>query len=142
MSDIYYTDKYGNTIFRAEYYKNKGRCCKSSCLHCPYGHTLRTQGLTLKKINEENSAASQDIFNFHNKKDDAVQGLLDSAFGANKKVFNIENSFAVYLKGYICAIAICANGELGEYYLHKEFMDQGIDKNHIKELIETLDPQI
>jgi hypothetical protein len=55
MSENYYIDINGNTIFRSEFYKNKGRCCKSSCLHCPYGHTLRTQGLSLKKINDDNS---------------------------------------------------------------------------------------
>ena len=34
----YYKDDQGLVILTESYLKNRGYCCKSGCLHCPYGH--------------------------------------------------------------------------------------------------------
>lgn len=31
----------------------RGRCCKSVCIHCPYGHTLKKEGLKFFEYSEE-----------------------------------------------------------------------------------------
>jgi hypothetical protein len=35
----------GYTVFTSHYLKNKGTCCKSACLHCPYGFTVKKLGI-------------------------------------------------------------------------------------------------
>ena len=53
MSDaLSYEDEFGNTIFTSEFYKRRGSCCKSGCLHCPYGYTLNKIGIKLNAINK------------------------------------------------------------------------------------------
>lgn len=52
MSD-FYTDQNGNLIFTSDFLLKKGSCCKNTCLHCPYGFTLKKYGLQIKKINIE-----------------------------------------------------------------------------------------
>ena len=32
----YYMSKDGYVIFTAQYHLNRGYCCKSNCMHCPY----------------------------------------------------------------------------------------------------------
>jgi len=47
--DFYYNDDQ-QFIFTASYHLKRGHCCKSFCLHCPFGTTLEKFGLVLKKI--------------------------------------------------------------------------------------------
>ena len=38
-TSLHYFDDCGNKIFKAEFHLNRGDCCFSYCLHCPYGTT-------------------------------------------------------------------------------------------------------
>lgn len=35
QEDEYYFNQ-GNLVFTEQYHLRRGRCCKNSCLHCPY----------------------------------------------------------------------------------------------------------
>ena len=37
----YYRDEDGLMILTESYLRKRGYCCKSNCLHCPYGYTTK-----------------------------------------------------------------------------------------------------
>jgi len=39
--DFYYNEE-GYRVFTAQYHLKRGHCCKSGCLHCPYGYDKNT----------------------------------------------------------------------------------------------------
>lgn len=45
----------------AEFLKKRGHCCKSGCLHCPYGFAIKKFGLQFSSL-EEVSQEDLDIF--------------------------------------------------------------------------------
>ena len=61
MSELTYEDKDGHTVYTSAYLKNRGTCCKTCCLHCPYGHTLKTEGLNFEVVSEERLEEAQNI---------------------------------------------------------------------------------
>ena len=52
----FYLNKNGDSVFTSEFLKNKGTCCKSGCLHCPYGHTLNKFGIEIRDLSFENES--------------------------------------------------------------------------------------
>lgn len=38
----YYLNADGNMVFTAKYLRERGHCCQSGCLHCPYGYKDKT----------------------------------------------------------------------------------------------------
>jgi hypothetical protein len=34
----YYINSDGNLVFTEKYHLDRGHCCQSGCLHCPYGY--------------------------------------------------------------------------------------------------------
>lgn len=34
----YYLDKHGNMVMTKKYHLERGYCCNSGCLHCPWRH--------------------------------------------------------------------------------------------------------
>jgi len=41
-SDDYYIGKDGYIIFTEKYHSKRGYCCKSGCLHCPFGYDQKS----------------------------------------------------------------------------------------------------
>ena len=82
-------------VFTSAYLKNRGTCCKTSCLHCPYGHTLKAEGLQFEEVTEERLEEAQLILDGGKKKDEpsVSASLLAGAFGAPKKItpITLEN---------------------------------------------------
>ena len=35
-AEYYYLSQKGNVIFTEQYHLDRGYCCKSNCMHCPY----------------------------------------------------------------------------------------------------------
>ena len=67
-----YLDENGYTIFTAEFLKQKGHCCESCCLHCPYDYTLKQMGLTFSGQKD-----SQNTFEVRLK--DKVCGTIETS---------------------------------------------------------------
>lgn len=48
-SDLYYETKEGYRVFTEKYHLQRGYCCKSDCIHCPYGYNTKTDSIKSKK---------------------------------------------------------------------------------------------
>jgi hypothetical protein len=44
---------YSGSVMTVEKLKNKGHCCKSSCLHCPYGHTVKVHKILFQPLEKK-----------------------------------------------------------------------------------------
>jgi len=85
----------------------RGRCCKSSCLHCPYGHTLKKLGLKFIKTS-------------------------DFTYSVEEELLEGENTFIVTLKDHPVASIRVNHIIITEYKLFKGFDSQGLDKEVVE----------
>jgi hypothetical protein len=116
MKELSYTDKLGNTVFTSEYLRKKGTCCRSGCLHCPYGFTLKKFGFTFKSSLE---AASE------------FQTLIsESDFDLSS--YTPENRLVIYLKQRLCGALVKNHIVIKKFWLLPEFSNQGITKEYLE----------
>lgn len=85
----------------------RGRCCKSSCLHCPYGHTLKKLGLKFIKSKDFTSNIEQEV----------LTG---------------DDTYIVTLKDHPVASMRVNHIVITEYKLFKGFESQGLDKEVVE----------
>ncbi len=139
MSKNYYINKNGDCVFKAEYYKQRGTCCRSGCLHCPFGFTLKKFGIEALKIDDESIAQeAKELYTNKVCKDSVTASLLSGAFGGTKTLdYNNQNYLALTLKGYFCGLAELKNERLSEFYLNDYFSNQGISEVHVRLAIEN-----
>lgn len=128
----YYLDKDGNTIFKSSYYRKRGSCCKSNCLHCPYGTTVKNLGVELISFEKSPDLVQQLVENF--KPSSIANSLLSDAFG-KKEEFPITDAYALTLKSIPCGLAYIQNNKLLKLQLLEHFDDQGITESYINSLI-------
>ncbi len=113
--DLSYLDPEGFTVFTSEFHRKRGRCCNSSCLHCPFGHTIKKYGLTFQNINEAD-----------HKLVACLIGEKPSKY--DWREFLPENALLMYLKGVVCGIVLKNHIVIKELILKDEFSHQGITK--------------
>ena len=101
----------------ASTHKSRGSCCKSGCIHCPYGFTLKKFGLQFKDITDSNKQAAQNLTN-----DKLVIGE-----------FPLSDYKIVTLKDIVCAVIRVDKLFVREMSLRVGFTEQGISK----ELVES-----
>lgn len=136
MKKLSYEDVNGNTIFTSQYFRNRGSCCKSGCLHCPYGYTLKTIGVKVSKIGEDNNDEAKKFFKDYIEQDAIASNLLANAFGGKQaKKWDSQNYLRLTLKGYFCGLVEINNGEYQKHHLRPEFRDQGINDAYIRSLL-------
>ncbi len=99
--------------------KKRGRCCKSTCLHCPYGHTVKKLGLQFKAIEADDKEATEII--------EAAGGKLDLS------AYSSEDYQYILLKDHICGVMRKNKLFVRELFLVDDYTDQGLTK----ELIES-----
>ena len=136
MSELTYKNDKGEDVFTAQYLKNRGTCCKTNCLHCPYGFTLKNTPLEFKDPEIKDIALAQKFIN--SAEDNSISGaLLSSAFGGSSQSikitkFNITHYQLVTLKDV--TIGLLKKGKLQpeKLYLLDKFKDQGLDLDFIK----------
>lgn len=97
--------------------RSKGHCCKNTCIHCPYGHTVKKFGLKFHSLSQDNLEIARKI-----------KGT-DLSFDE----FPIENYFIVTLKEFYCAVIRVDKLFVREFYLLDDFKDQQLSK----ELVES-----
>ncbi len=138
MNDKFYINENGDSVFTAQFLRQRGSCCKSACLHCPYGFTLNKLGLKLAELSVDNQLAAQKIYNQYFTKDDITSSLLGSAFKANsdsKPELSNKNFKVISLKDVVCGIVHVSNGHFKKLYLAEHFGDQGIDDARVRSLL-------
>lgn len=88
--------------------KNRGRCCKSACLHCPYGFTLKRFGLQFKDAESDLEAAV-------------------SLAGRDISKEELPNFKLIYLKEELAGAMRVNHIQVKELFLHEDFRDQNLD---------------
>jgi len=137
MGDLTYQNN-GRDVKTSKYLRNKKTCCKTSCLHCPYGFTLAKEGLILEPIGESNFTEAKELAPKNsNENNITAASLLDSAFGGNKKkeylnLKNKDNYLLVKIKGKTCALVKKKANQIAEIYYKEYFDDQGITKEVVQ----------
>lgn len=131
MNDLTYK-RDGHDVKTSKFLRNRGSCCKTSCLHCPYGFTIKKEGLELSPIDDENfEEASKLAPTTGNSGGDVAASLLASAFGDVKPkealTKNNKDSYRlVKIKGETCALVKKGNLQFTEIFHKEHFEDQGI----------------
>jgi len=97
-------------------HKKRGSCCKSACLHCPYGFTLKRFGLQFSDVSASNIDSAK-----------ALTGL-DLSLESEE----IKNYKFVLLKETECALIRVNHLFVLDLYLKEEFTGQGLDKPTIE----------
>lgn len=117
MSNLSYINELGEDVMTSEYLRNRKTCCKSGCLHCPYGYTLKKFGLTFEDFSDGQKRLADSI---SNKKLDI------SKYGEEFIKF-------IKLKDVVCGVMAVDKLFVKELYLKEHFQDQEI----YKELVES-----
>ncbi len=153
MSDaknkLTYTNDAGENVYTSAYLLNRGTCCKSNCLHCPYGFTLKNFNITVLPLEEKYIKYANEIISESKPVElsDLALSILSEGFGKKSKVIGqhitLENfndhAFAQF-KANICGVIKFSNKlsestsgrGIQELYLKKEFQNQGLGIEHIK----------
>jgi hypothetical protein len=136
MAELTYTNEDGDSVKTSQFLLNRGSCCKTSCLHCPYGFTLTKNGLSFKKLELESLSMAQAIIDENTPKDEnsISASLLASAFGGAKKKdiiskYQLDNYRLVQLKEKTCGVVKVGNLGVSALYLKEHFRDQGLEKD-------------
>ncbi len=118
--ELSYLTPEGYTVFTSKYLKNKGTCCKSACLHCPYGYTLKKHGMEFTAPVEGDT--------------DLIEEILSEASGtADWKSFLPENILLIKIKGTVCGFLLKNHIVVKNVFLRTHFQNQDLSK----ELIES-----
>jgi hypothetical protein len=96
----------------ASVHRARKRCCKSACLHCPYGHTLKQFGLTFKPLESFTDP----------------QLKLFIEFNINSDTYQPSDYEFIYLKETLCGLMRKDKLFVRELSLISEFQDQELDK--------------
>ena len=144
MSDkkkLTYENENGDTVFTSQFLNNRGTCCKTNCLHCPFGTTIKNLGLQFEEVHVSDLSKAQAIITSNDQSASELSGmLLTSAFGTKKKIKvsekNISKFKFIYIKEVLCGLAYKGITEVKEIYLLDEFKDQGIDKSLVSGFLE------
>ena len=112
----------------AHAHRQRGRCCKNLCLHCPYFYTTNNLSFEFQAVDHNYLNKAQEIL-----KQAQPQGiaslLLSEAIGHNQTSISVDNMtefFFFSLKQYVCGILRYVDGKK-EIFLLPDFSDQGID---------------
>lgn len=118
--ELSYLSPEGFTVFTSQFLKNRGTCCKSACLHCPFGYTLKKCGVQFKDL-------GPDEF-------DKVEALLAEAAEASFdwKQFTPENVKWVMLKEQIAGILFKNHIVVKKLVLRPHFQNQGLSKEMVE----------
>jgi hypothetical protein len=148
-NELSYINNDGATVFTSAYHKKRGTCCKSDCLHCPYGHTQKKYFIEIVEMKPVHLKFANEIIRDTKPVilSDVSMSLLASAFGPKEKLRvhhvtadNINNFAFGEFKGTICAVIEFSNRlsessagrSVKEIFLKKEFLNQGLGIEHIR----------
>lgn len=148
-NELSYTNENGDLVFTSAYHKKRGTCCQTECLHCPFGHTLKHHFVEIVEMKQQHIKFANEIIRDTRPVElsEVSMSLLASAFGPKEKLRvhhitsdNVNNFAFGQLKDTICAViefstklSESSRGRsVKEIFLKKEFLDQGIGIEHIK----------
>ena len=119
-NELTYQTAEGYTVFTSQYLKKKGTCCKSACLHCPFGFTVKKLGIQFKKVQEVDFLQIEDIMK------ESGQPIIDL------KSFLPDHVQFVILKDQICGVFLHNHIVIKHLYLKPFFQQQNLSKELIE----------
>lgn len=137
--DMYMIEETGEMVFSAHFLQKKGRCCKSTCLHCPFGHTLQKIDIEFRENNIDQKILEKTLIeNEYNKPSSVADQLLASNLGNKRKTLDLSkidsNDIRImYLKNYIMGFVILKDKNIDKIFLSKHFQFQHIDMNLVQD---------
>ena len=121
MSEVKsYEDANGNLVFTSSYLKLKGTCCKSACLHCPYGYTLKKLGLQFQDWEESRRGEAQQFLKDAGKEDFDLSAFLP------------DNAKFISIKEKTCGLMVKNHIVVKGVFLARHFQNQGLDKDIVE----------
>lgn len=120
QKDLSYVTPEGYTVFTSQFLKNRGTCCKSACLHCPFGYTLKKHGVQFRE------AQSGD--------EEKIQKIIDESGTPNMdwKAFMPSNVQFIEFKGTLCGVMMKNHIVVKHVFLLPHFQNQGLTKEMIE----------
>ena len=114
-SELSYMSEDGFTVFTSQYHRKRGTCCKSNCLHCPFGYTLKKLGLSFEDVTNDDQSLLETFF--------LKRGSSDIGPLVLKKII---------LKGHVVGVMLINHIVVKELFLLSQFQDQGLSKEIIE----------
>jgi hypothetical protein len=114
--ELDYVNADGNHVKTSAAHRKRGRCCSSSCLHCPYGHTLKKFGLKFIELDSDNTGLAQEI----------SQSKIDLEH------YSLKDYRFFTLKGVVAGVMRKDKLFVREIFYAKHFEDQGLTKEIIE----------
>lgn len=118
--ELSYLSPEGHTVFTSAFLKNRGTCCKSVCLHCPYGFTLKKMGIQFQEVSEDKMGLIQSILEENNASHFAIED------------FPFEHIRIILIKEKICGVFFKNKLQIKHLFLKKYFQDQGLSKEMVE----------
>jgi hypothetical protein len=118
--ELSYLSPEGYTVFTSAYLKNRGTCCKTACLHCPYGFTLKKLGLEFVQPGENDSELIEDIMDESGKEKQ------------NWRAFTPENILFIKLKGVVAGVLFKNHIVVKHLFLRKHFQNQDLSREMVE----------
>lgn len=119
--ELTYLNAEGFTVFTSHYLKNRGTCCKTTCLHCPYGFTLKKTGMKFREAAPEDAELIENL----------IRGSKSPEL--NWREFDPSNVQIILVKDVVCGVALKTKLQIKHVFLRDEFQHQGLSL----ELIES-----
>lgn len=115
-----YEDAEGFTVFTSTYLKLRGHCCKSACLHCPFGYTLKKLGLQFADWTPERAEEAKQILR------EAGQEAVDLSS------FLPDNVKFIIIKDTVCGLLTKNHIVVKGLYLRPHFRQQDLSKEMVE----------
>lgn len=116
QKELSYLTPEGFTVFTSQFHRNRGTCCKSACLHCPFGYTLKKIGMQFREVQEADFPLVESL----------VQGKADW------KSFLPSNAQFILIKEKVAGVMLKNHIVVKHVFLNEHFQDQGLDKDIIE----------
>lgn len=118
--ELSYQTAEGHTVFTSRFLKNRGTCCKSACLHCPYGYTVKKVGIQFKEVAESDFPAVERILEENGQS------------GFEWKSFWPEHARFILLKDQVCGLFLKNHIVIKHLFLKPYFKQQELSKELIE----------
>jgi hypothetical protein len=120
QKELSYLSPEGHTVFTSQFLKNKGSCCKSACIHCPYGFTLKKHGLEFVEITESDHDVIDSIM---------VESTLAPV---DWRIFPAEHIRLIKIKGTLCGFILKNHIVIKHLYLKPHFQNQDLSREMVE----------
>ena len=117
--ELTYTSTEGFLVFTSEYLRNKGTCCRSACLHCPYGFTVKKHGFQFRDFREGDESLLETM-------------LQESNTAFDWSIFTHENIKFILLKNQLCGVLFKNHIVIKQLILKPQFQNQGLSRELIE----------